>query len=191
MPWLRNFFVKGTVFNLLARVVRRERGEDAWDALLDAAACDGVYTSLGTYPDAELVRLIRAAARTWHASPRAVLRWLGRHAVPLFARDHPALFAMPATRGSVPANVDAAVCAVLRRPCGAVIDPASGVGAGLRDARWRCDGPRRRLRGLALGWVEGVADYYGVSLDLDVDEPQCRREGDRSCSLVMHLSKTT
>ena len=55
--------MKGIVFNLLEEVVRREYGEDAWDDLIDHAGIDGVYTSLGSYADTDLPRLVSAAAR--------------------------------------------------------------------------------------------------------------------------------
>jgi hypothetical protein len=49
--------VKGIVYNLLEEVVSAEHGEDTWDALVDAAGVDGVYTSLGSYADEDLERL--------------------------------------------------------------------------------------------------------------------------------------
>ena len=55
--------MKGVVFNLLEQLVARDFGEDTWDALLDASGLDGVYTSLGSYPDEDLVKLVSAAAR--------------------------------------------------------------------------------------------------------------------------------
>ena len=54
--------MKGVVFNLLEAVVEEEHGEAAWDGLLDATGLDGSYTSLGNYPDADLVGLVGAAS---------------------------------------------------------------------------------------------------------------------------------
>jgi len=54
--------MKGIVFNLLEAVVRRDYGEDTWEALLEAAAADGAYSSLGNYPDAEMMNLVGAAS---------------------------------------------------------------------------------------------------------------------------------
>ncbi len=54
--------MKGIIFNLVEEVVRNRYGEDTWDELLDAAGLDGAYTSLGSYPDEELLRLVAAAA---------------------------------------------------------------------------------------------------------------------------------
>jgi hypothetical protein len=41
--------MKGVVFNLLEAVIRREYGEDTWEALLEAADADGAYSSLGNF----------------------------------------------------------------------------------------------------------------------------------------------
>ena len=62
--------MKGIVFNLLEEIVREAHGEDTWDALLEAADLDGAYTSLGSYPDEDLGRLVAAAAAAWACPPR-------------------------------------------------------------------------------------------------------------------------
>jgi len=61
--------MKGVVFNLLERLVARDFGEDTWDALLDASGLDGVYTSLGSYPDEHLGKLVGAASEALALPP--------------------------------------------------------------------------------------------------------------------------
>ena len=84
--------MKGIVFNLLETLVTRDHGADAWDDLLDAAGVDGSYTSLGSYPDAELVALVGAASEALDLAPEQVTRWFGRSSMPLFATTHPHFF---------------------------------------------------------------------------------------------------
>ena len=84
--------MKGVVFNLLEEVVIAEHGEDAWDDLLDAAGMGGSYTSLGSYADEDMYKLVGAAARHLNVDPMAVLRWFGQKAMPLLARRYPAFF---------------------------------------------------------------------------------------------------
>src|SRR3989442_14166064 len=84
--------LKGIVFNLLEEVVTREYSADTWDDLLDAASVNGSYTSLGSYPDEDLSKLVMAAATALQQSPEAVIRWFGRSAVPLLAEKYPAFF---------------------------------------------------------------------------------------------------
>src|SRR6187551_1650351 len=85
--------MKGVVFNLLEQLVARDFGEDTWDELLDASGLDGAYTSLGSYPDAEFVKLVNAASDALGMSVDDVISWLGRNALPLFAERYPQLFA--------------------------------------------------------------------------------------------------
>jgi hypothetical protein len=58
--------MKGIVFNLLEELVRRDYGENTWDALLESAALEGAYTSLGSYRDEELIMLVSEASRILH-----------------------------------------------------------------------------------------------------------------------------
>jgi hypothetical protein len=84
--------MKGVVFNLLEQVVVREYGENVWDDLLDTAGLAGTYTSLGSYPDEEIMSLVAAAAAALKLPPDEVLRWFGRRAMPLLAGHYPVFF---------------------------------------------------------------------------------------------------
>jgi Haem-NO-binding len=80
--------MKGVVFNLLQEVVIRAHGADTWDALLEAAALEGSYTSLGSYPDDHMIKLVGAASKALKVEPGEVLRWFGREAMPSPLRGH-------------------------------------------------------------------------------------------------------
>jgi hypothetical protein len=84
--------VKGIVFNLLEEVVTRTHGEHIWDALLDAAELSGSYTSLGSYPDEQMGKLVQAASNALNVTPGEVLRWFGQEAMPLLAQRYPTFF---------------------------------------------------------------------------------------------------
>ena len=55
--------MKGVVFNLLEEAVTAAHDAAYWDAILQDAKLLGSYTSLGSYPDAELFCLVEAYAR--------------------------------------------------------------------------------------------------------------------------------
>src|SRR5262245_48824720 len=84
--------MKGVVFNLLEEVVSRSHGEDTWDALLDEAGLAGSYTSLGSYPDEDMSKLVFAASRALAMAPANVLRWFGRGAMPILVQRYPNFF---------------------------------------------------------------------------------------------------
>ena len=85
--------MKGVVFNLLEQVVVKKYGETTWDDLLDATALSGAYTTLGSYPDEEIEKLV--AAPSDHAGRAAIgsaaLVRAGSH-VPLLASHYPRVF---------------------------------------------------------------------------------------------------
>ena len=54
--------MKGIVFNLLEQVVVQHHGDAVWEKLLDTAELSGSYTSLGSYPDSEILGLVTAAS---------------------------------------------------------------------------------------------------------------------------------
>lgn len=85
--------MKGIVFNLLEEVVGRHYGDSVWDDLLDAAELTGAYTSLGSYPDSDMSKLVGAASSALSLPPADVLRWFGRQAMPLLAERYSAFFA--------------------------------------------------------------------------------------------------
>lgn len=70
--------MKGVVFNLLEAVIRRDYGDDTWEALLEAAETDGAYSSLGNYPDEEVMKLVGAASSALNMPADDVVRWFGR-----------------------------------------------------------------------------------------------------------------
>ena len=54
--------MKGVIFILLEKVVSEAHGEAVWEALLEKSGASGTYTSLGSYPDEELLGLVAAAS---------------------------------------------------------------------------------------------------------------------------------
>ena len=87
--------MKGIIFNLLQEIVEQEYGEKTWDALLAAAKLEGAYTSLGSYPDADLMKLVAAASAALGQPPDDIVRWVGRKAVPLPSMGQPMTLRIP------------------------------------------------------------------------------------------------
>ena len=53
--------MKGVLFNVAEDVVDETVSDAAWDQALGHCCLDGVYTSLGDYPDEELAAIVAAA----------------------------------------------------------------------------------------------------------------------------------
>ena len=178
--------MKGVVFNVLEQLVARDFGEDTWDALLDASGLDGVYTSLGSYPDEDLALLVSAASAALVMPPDEVVVWFGRNALPLFADRYPQLFAPhDSTRSFVLTLNDIIHPEVRKLYPGADVpefdfDVREGVVVmGYRSARKLCS--------FAEGLLLGAADHYGERLT--IEQPVCMKRGDDQCVLEIAFAR--
>lgn len=175
--------MKGIVFNLLQEVVSRQYGEDVWDDLLDKAGASGAYTSLGNYPDTEILALVTAASNRTGLPEGEVLRWFGRQAMPILAESYPDLFSAHASSRPFVNGVNSVIHAEVRK-----LYP----GAECPHFRMREDDDgalvmeylsSRKLCALAQGFVEGAADFYGETVDFRHD--QCVHRGDARCTFTI------
>jgi Haem-NO-binding len=172
--------MKGVVFNVLEQLVARDHGEGTWDALLDATELDGVYTSLGSYADEDLMKLVGAAADELDMSPDQVVRWFGRNALPLFAARYPQLFEPHDSTRSFVLTLNEIIHPEVRKLYpGAevpVFDFASHDGGLVMGYT-----SPRKLCAFAEGLLHGAADHY--SERLTIEQPQCMNRGDDRCVL--------
>ena len=178
--------MKGVVFNLLEQLVARDFGEDTWDALLDASGLDGVYTSLGSYPDEDLAKLVSAASDVLAMPADDVVSWLGRNALPLFAERYPQLFEPhDSTRSFVLTLNDIIHPEVRKLYPGADVPEfdfdvrEGGVVMGYRS--------HRKLCSFAEGLLLGAADHYGERLT--IEQPVCMKRGGAQCVLELAFAR--
>jgi hypothetical protein len=179
--------VKGVVFNLLERIVIREYGEDTWDELLDSAELQGSYTSLGSYEDADLDRLVSAASATLDAPPDQIVHWFGRNALPLFADNYPQLFERHSSTRKFVLTLNDIIHPEVRK-----LYPGADVP--VFDFESRPDGTLRmgyrsprKLCSFAEGLLEGAARHYGEQVV--IEQPSCMKRGDERC--LLEISFTT
>lgn len=174
--------VKGVVFNLLEDVVCDKHGEDAWDDVLDEAGVEGVYTAIGSYPDAEFVQLLQCLPGAQAGALSGTLRSFGHSAMGRLAALYPALFSPhtatmpflltlneiihPAVRCLYP-GADVPVFDFTVAP----VEDGSDLVVGYRSAR--------RLCYLAEGFIEGAAAHFGELASLR--QSQCMHDGAVEC----------
>jgi len=175
--------MKGVVFNLLAETVSNAHGEEAWDGLLAAAGLDGAYTSLGSYPDEEMSNLVTVAAEVLGISPNDVLRWFGRSAMPLLATRYGVFFEGHQSARSFLFSVNDIIHPEVRKLY---------AGAGCPHFQFKDDAAGRLLIGyqsprqlchLAHGFIEGAADHYHETID--VEHLACMQKGSPTCRLAL------
>lgn len=173
--------MKGVVFNLLEQVVVRKYGEAVWDSLLDATQLSGAYTSLGSYPDAEIEKLVGAASTALNIPPTEVLRWFGRAAMPLLASHYPQLFSQRDTARSFVMSVNSIIHPEVRKLYAGAACPHFHFEETPEGALLMGYNSPRKLCALAHGFIEGAGDHYRQVMQ--VDHPRCMHKGDSSCVL--------
>lgn len=175
--------MKGIVFNLLEEIVVREHDESTWDLLLDEAGVDGVYTSLGNYPDADLAALVGAASAALALPPDDVVRWFGRNALPLFAERYPDFFTPHHDARAFVLTLNEIIHPEVRKLYPGAATPsfafdASDPGRLVMDYR-----SERRLCAFAEGLLLGAGDHFEQTLD--ISQPECMNRGDERCRIAI------
>src|SRR5579883_1678570 len=171
--------MKGIIFNLLEQIVRQEYGEETWDKLLDSAGLGGAYTSLGSYPDGDLMKIVQAACDALGKTPEEITRWTGRRALPSFHAKYPKLFSMhPSTRSFVLA-LNHIIHPEVRK-----LYP----GADVPEFEFDTSSPEvlvmgyqspRKMCFFAEGLIEGAAEHYGEAVKFE--HVKCMHRGDPAC----------
>ena len=177
--------MKGVVFNLLEQVVVKKYGETTWDDLLDATELSGAYTTLGSYPDEEIEKLVGAASTALSLPPSEVLRWFGREAMPLLASHYPAFFSPHKSARSFVMSVNSIIHPEVRKLYAGAGCPHFNFETGPDGALLMGYNSPRKLCALAHGFIEGAGDHYGETIA--VEHPRCMHKGDANCVLSIHV----
>lgn len=176
--------MKGIVFNLLEEAVVSAFGTDTWDDLLDAANLSGAYTSLGSYPDTEIVSLVEAAAAATGKAPAEILRWFGRSAMPLLAERYGDFFKGHSGARPFILSVNDIIHPEVRKLYSGAgcphfqfsSTPSGDLSIGYQSPRQLCH--------LAHGFVEGAADHFEEAVELQ--HTACMLDGSPICRMTVH-----
>ena len=171
--------MKGIVFNLLEEAVSTEFGDATWDRLLDDAGLDGAYTSLGSYDDAEIFRLVGVASSALNIPEQDVLRWFGRRAMPLLAKRYPAFFANHPNTRSFLLTLNSIIHPEVRKLYPGASPPVFDFDTGDSDALVIGYNSARRLCALAEGFMLGAADHYRE--EAQIRQSECMHDGAGKC----------
>ncbi|HEV7866678.1 MAG TPA: heme NO-binding domain-containing protein [Chthoniobacteraceae bacterium] len=178
--------MKGIIFNLLEEVVTQGHGEEVWDELLDAAQVDGVFTSLGNYPDEDLFKLVGAASAALNQTPDTIVRWFGVQALPLLAHKYPAFFAKHIATRPFVLTLNAIIHPEVRKLYPGAEPPMFDFDTSSPDVLVMGYYSQRKLCALAEGFVEGAAAHFGERVR--IVHGRCMQRGDSSCRLELSFS---
>lgn len=174
--------MKGIIFNLAEEAVTQAHGAELWDSMLERAGLEGAYTSLGSYPDEELVALVQAASEITGLGDQDVVRQLGEGAIPLLAARYPDFFTPHATTRSFVLTLNEIIHPEVRKLYPGADVPEFDFDAS--DAEVLALGYRspRRLCALAEGFVAGAASHYGE--EAEMEQSECMLLGADSCVIL-------
>lgn len=179
--------MKGIVFNLLEDVVTKQHGAAVWDDLLDAADASGAYTSLGSYDDAELVRLVVAASKALGLTPDEVLKDFGIKAMPLLVERYPMLFTPHRETRAFLLTLNAIIHAEVRKLYPGANPPDFDIDASDAERLRMVYRSERKLCALAEGFIEGAALHFGEQVD--GRQLRCMHRGDDCCEFSLRFTR--
>ncbi|HEY1688487.1 MAG TPA: heme NO-binding domain-containing protein [Solirubrobacteraceae bacterium] len=178
--------MKGIVFDLLEEIVAREHGDRTWDQLLERAGVEGVYTSLGNYPDSELMKLVAVATEMFEIPVPDVVRWYGRNAMPLLADRYPGFFEPHTDARSFVLTLNEIIHPEVRKLYPGADTPDFTFDASQPQHLTMEYRSKRQLCALAEGLLYGAADHYGQSIE--IEQPECMNRGDQRCLIQIAFS---
>lgn len=172
--------MKGVLFNVVEDVVTAALGHDTWDDVVETSGVSGAYTSLGNYPDGELVAIVVALSEKLSLSVDDTLRLAGRLGFePLASRAPELLSSCPDWRSVLTSLDDIIHPEVLKIypdsdvPRFSVVDGDDAVTVHYSSERGMC--------ALADGLLVGCGAWY--SAELEVEHVTCVHRGDDTCTM--------
>jgi hypothetical protein len=178
--------MKGIVFHLLEQVVTQHHGEKAWDAWLTAAGLEGAYTSLGSYDDAELFKIVGVASQRLGLPAADIVSWFGRNAMPLLAQHYGKVFANhPNTRAFV-LTLNNIIHPEVRKMYPGADVPNFDFETSSPDVLVMHYRSKRKMCSFAEGLLLGAADHYRETAH--IEHRQCMHRGDAACELHIRFT---
>jgi hypothetical protein len=150
------------------------------------ADVDSTFASDGSYPDAVLRKLVAAVAKRAQQTPGEALQWFGRHAMPLLALQYPTFFATQSSTRSFILTLNEIIHPEVRRLYPGADVPNFTFDTSVPDELTLGYQSPRKLCALAHGFIEGAADHYGETVE--VEQSECMHRGDAKCVFRLRFS---
>lgn len=182
VPQTPETLVHGSILMALRRYVVHSYDEPTWEALLADVGTPGrLFTSLGDYPDGDVMALVGAACRATGQDADAVLLGFGRFLAADLVSTYPFLVDKGWTAFDLIEQTEGTIHTVVRaRQAGARPPMLVATRRGPEHVSVRYDSARR-LCALARGIILGVGDHYGTPLQ--VNELTCSKKGAPACQI--------
>ena len=171
--------MKGIIFNLVEDAITASHGEAAWDGMLRSAGVEGAWTALGTYPTADLHRVLRAGAELLDTTPDDLTRRLGESALLGLAARYPHYFEPFTSTRPFLLTLNDVIHPEVRKVHDRANPPDFWFEARDPDGLVVHYRSERRLCALAEGMIAGASSYFGERAELT--QTRCTRDGADHC----------
>jgi len=177
--------MKGIVFNLLNDMVENKFGMATWDQILASTGLDGVYVSVGTYPDEELLALVNAASSLTNTPPIDLVRSFGEFMIGGFKKNHSLFFDQHDNLRDFLLSVDQVIHVEVRKLHPEAILPEFQYDSSNKYELTMIYRSARKLCALAEGLILGAAREYDEPIQLSHET--CMHHGAGSCELKVQF----
>jgi hypothetical protein len=179
--------MKGIVFNLLEEFISTEWGDERYEATVSGVTLETkqVFVGPGTYPDADLFKLVANATRLAGLEPSQFLHDFGRYCFPALAGKFPRFVRDHTHLKSFLMTLDSVIHIEVRKIFRDATPPAltfEDLGPGRLVLRYVSE---RRLCALMTGLMDGAAAYYGEPITYT--QRACMKEGATSCEFELFI----
>jgi predicted hydrocarbon binding protein len=180
--------VHGVIFSELRKYVsQRHGGEETWRSLLrDAGLGRRIYLPVGEYPDAEAVALVSAASAATGVPVRGVLEDFGEFIAPDLLKMYRSLVRPEWRTLDFLEKTEETIHRAVRLKDAAAAPPEIRCERTAADEAIIRYASARRMCGVAVGIIRGVAAHYGEPVQ--IDEPRCMHRGDPECEIRVRVT---
>lgn len=174
--------MKGIICNIAEEVIAAKLGPGAWDELLTVTGLPAIYTSLGSYPDAELYQLIAACAEMTSVEPPDLLCFIGEESIPLLFERYPRFFNDAPHARAFLLGLNTIIHPEVRKLYAGAACPHFNFVEAEDTITMGYNSPRQ-LCHLAHGFILGLEKYYDETIE--VYQPSCMHDGAAICHLKL------
>jgi hypothetical protein len=172
----------GLVFAELERFVSRVHGPEQWQlTLAQAQMSSQVFVALGTYPDADLMKLVQSASRVTKTPVQPLLEAFGESITPTLFSMYRTVIAKEWRTLDLVENTELVIHTVVRS--------RGGTPPVLSTQRTNAThlvvtyGSQRKLCAFARGIIRGIAKHYHEQVF--ITETACMLTGAKNCQLEL------
>ncbi|ARN73216.1 heme NO-binding domain-containing protein [Oceanicoccus sagamiensis] len=181
--------MKGIVYTLFQDMVEDEFGLEVWELLIEQSslASEGIYTSVKTYPDEEMVQLItQLSAHTGTPAP-ALIEHFGHYLLPNLMGTLPATISRYSDLWSFMSAIDDVIHLEVQKLNPDALTPEIRVLEHQGDHMDVSYQSPRKLCFLAIGLIKQAGLHFNTPVD--VAHKQCMHDDHTNCVLSIHLSE--